>query len=50
MTINCKEKSPRLLEQTMGDTSKISYSSYPDRDKIVNWQKLEVAGHAGFDH
>lgn len=34
--IDRKEKSPWLLEQTKGDTSKISYSSYPATATNVN--------------
>lgn len=39
-----KEKSPRLLEQTKGDASKISYSSYPYKNTNVNWKNLEGGG------
>ena len=39
--IERKEKSPRLLEQTMGDASKISYLSYPATAANVNWKNLD---------
>lgn len=38
--IERKEKSPRLLEQTKGDASKISYPSYPYMSVKVNWKNL----------
>lgn len=39
--IERKEKSPRLLEQTKGDASKISYPSYPYMGVKVNRKNLD---------
>ena len=39
--IDHKEKSPRLLAQTKGDASKISYLSYPATAANVNRKNLD---------